>query len=151
MICICTACWHVEQWAVYGGWRGSLPVQRIQDLQTKQEGLNKNSFWWFNMVLCDRKGGPWVQWAAPWVNPPLLRFIDFMLEDWCRCRAETTALLRWCNILPRNKHQPGCQHKRRVLFKAASFKGEGLVLAGWWSTVMGEFKCSNYLKIKELI
>lgn len=85
----------------------------------------------------------------PESTPPLLRFIDFMLEDWCRCRAETTALLCWCNILPRNKHQPGCQHKRQVLFKAASFKGEGLELARRWSTVMGEFKCSNYLKIEK--
>ncbi len=64
-------------------------------------------------------------------------FIDFKLNGWCRCRAQTTALLCRSNILPSNKHQPGCQHEQLLLFKAVSFKGDELEWLGWCNQVGG--------------
>lgn len=74
---------------------------------------------------------PEVQWAAPWFLP-VLGFIDFILNGWCRCRAETTTLLCWCNILQSNKHQPACQQKQSPLFKGVIFKGGELERPNGW-------------------
>lgn len=67
----------------------------------------------------------------------VIGFIDFRLNGWCRCRAQTTALLWQCNILLSNKHQPGCQHEQLLLFKAVSFKGDELEWLGWRNQVRG--------------
>lgn len=85
-----------------------------------------------------QKRQPWspVSISAPSFLPAL-GFIDFRLNGCCRCRAETTALLCWCNILLSNKHQPGCQHKQLVLFRAVSFKGDELEWLEWCSQVGG--------------
>lgn len=79
--------------------------------------------------------GP-VNISAPWFLA-VAGFIDFRLNGWCRCRAQTTALLCRCNILLSNKHQPGCQHEQLLLFKAVSFKGDELEWLGWCNQVGG--------------
>lgn len=74
--------------------------------------------------------GPWNISALR--SLALLGFIDFRLNGWCRCRAQTR-----CNILLGNKHQPGCQREQLLLFRAVSFKGDELEWPGWCNQVGG--------------
>lgn len=78
---------------------------------------------------------PW-NISALWFHAGL-GFIDFRLNGWCRCSAQTTALFCRCNILQSNKHQPGCQHEQLLLFKAVTFKGDELEWRGWYNQAGG--------------
>lgn len=125
--------WDPLMWQ--GQWiKAPPPRHGFQLTQTTYSICNKkNKHAKVRVVSGDRKAEPFfsgVQRAGrrafrlPRSSLPAPGFIDWRLNGWCRCRAETTALLCWCNILLSNKHQPGCQHKQLILFRAVSFKGD---------------------------
>lgn len=130
VICICTASWYAARGGV-GVMRGCESkhrlIQRFQCTQTNIYALRH---------ICtvgshgDGKKQPRVRRAGcgtfQLCDPTMLGFIDFRLNGWCRCRAQTSALLCRCDILLGNKHQPGCQREQLLLFKAVSFKGDEL-------------------------
>lgn len=60
------------------------------------------------------------------VVPRSVRIYRLWAEWLVQVQPQTSALLRWRNILLGNKHQPGCQHKQRLLYRAVSFGGDKL-------------------------
>lgn len=158
VICICTAARGVGALMAGGGGHGWNPLMlrgqlikapphvKVPVCTHKQTYIHtlrkKNTYLRIHMAWVDE----WRQHKGPaselrsvsalkFLTVP--GFIDFSLNGWCRCRAQTSALLSQCNILLGNKHQPGCQHKQLLLFKVVSVKGDELEWPGWCNEVGG--------------